>query len=65
MAFKGGVVLGTVNLNISGSASTSIGSGTNTGTNSIGSVTGTSGIVERVGTGNFSLDGVTNSTYTI
>ncbi len=65
MAFKGGVVLGTVNLNISGSASTSIGSGTNTGTNSIGSITGASGIVERVGTGNFSLDGVTNSTYTI
>lgn len=32
---------------------------------SLGSATGTSGIVERVGTGNYSLDGAAGSTYTI
>src|SRR5262249_36860279 len=31
----------------------------------IGNTTGATGIQERVGTGNYSLDGVTNSTYTI
>ena len=39
----------------------------NTGARTItlGNVTGATGIVARVGTGNFSLDGVTNSTYTV
>lgn len=34
-------------------------------TTTIGDVTGASGIIEKVGTGNFLLDGVTNSTYSI
>lgn len=43
-----------------------LGTVSNTGrTINIGNTTGTTGIVEQVGTGNFSLDGVTNSTYTI
>jgi hypothetical protein len=45
---------GTTTINTTGSATTSI-----------GSTTGASGITELVGTGNFSLDGVAGSTYTI
>jgi hypothetical protein len=45
---------GTTTINTTGAATTSI-----------GSVTGASGITLRVGTGNFSLDGVAGSTYSI
>lgn len=45
---------GTTTINTTGAATTSI-----------GSVNGASGITLRVGTGNFSLDGVAGSTYTI
>lgn len=45
---------GTTTINTTGAATTSI-----------GSTTGASGITFLVGTGNYSLDGVTNSTYTV
>ena len=44
---------GTTSINITGAATTSI-----------GNTTGASGIVEQVGTGNFSLDGAASSTFT-
>lgn len=58
---------GVVNLGTDSTANAiNIGTVSNTGrTVSIGDTTGTTGIVARVGTGNFSLDGVTNSTYAI
>ena len=55
----------TINLNNNSSFAVNIGTGTSTGAIAIGSVTGASGITERVGTGNYSLDGVAGSTYTI
>ncbi len=60
---NGGVVnLGTDSTN----NAINIGTVSNTGrTITIGNVTGATGIVERIGTGNFSLDGVAASTYAI
>lgn len=54
-----------INLNANSNFNTNINTGTSTGTVSIGSTSGAAGIVERVGTGNYSLDGVAGSTYTI
>lgn len=54
-----------VNLNASSNFNTNINTGTSTGAVAIGSTTGAASITQRVGTGNFSLDGVGASTYTI
>ncbi len=54
-----------VNLNASSNFATNINTGTSTGIVSIGSTTGAAGITERVGTSNYSLDGVAGSTYSI
>ncbi len=49
-------IVGTANINASGAGAQ---------TTTIGNTTGASAIVQRVGTGNFSLDGAANSTYAI
>jgi hypothetical protein len=54
----------TVDLNNNSNFNTNINTGSS-GTVSIGSTTGAASITQRVGTGNFSLDGVGASTYTI
>ena len=48
-----------------GTQTVNIATGATASTTNIGNVTGASGIVERVGTGNFSLDGAASSTYRI
>ncbi len=53
-----------VNLNSGSNFNTNINTGSS-GAVSIGSTTGTASLTLRVGTGNFSLDGVTASTYSI
>ena len=53
-----------VNLNASSNFNTNINTGTSTGAVGIGSITGAASITQRVGTGNFSLDGIGASTYT-
>ncbi len=54
----------TVSLNASSNFNTNINTGTSTGAIGIGNSAAT-GITANVGTGNFSLDGTTGSTYTI
>ncbi len=53
-----------VSLNVSSNFNTNINTGTSTGAVAIGNSVAT-GITENVGTGNYSLDGTTGSTYTI
>ncbi|MEI6277259.1 MAG: hypothetical protein WCP08_14770, partial [Prolixibacteraceae bacterium] len=53
-----------VNLNASSNFNTNINTGTSTGAITIGNAVST-GITQQVGTGNFSLNGTTGSTYTI
>ena len=48
-----------------GTQTVNIATGAAASTTNIGNVTGASGIVERVGTGNYSLDGAASSTYRI
>ncbi|MDL2342497.1 MAG: tail fiber domain-containing protein [Patescibacteria group bacterium] len=62
------VVIGSTiagNITLQSAATINIGQNAAAQTLNIGNVTGATGIVERVGTGNYSLDGVTNSTYAI
>lgn len=54
-----------VNLNANSNFVTNINTGTSTGNVNIGSINGASSLTQRVGTGNFSLDGVGASNYTI
>lgn len=54
----------TINLNASSNFSTNINTGTSTGAIAIGNSAST-GITENVGTGNYTLNGTTGSTYTI
>jgi|GEM_PF-2329406 len=66
----GGVTIGNATaaqaINIdAGTANLNIGTSNNAKTINIGNTTGATGIVERVGTGNYSLDGVAGSTYAI
>ncbi len=53
-----------INLNASSNFNTNINTGTSTGAIAIGNAAGT-GITQQVGTGNFSLDGTTGSTYIV
>lgn len=65
-----------INLNASSNFATNINTGTSNGavniangttggnTITIGNIVGSTGVVQRVGTGNYSLDGVAGSTYT-
>lgn len=67
-SFQGATInAGAVNIGTDSATNTiDIGTATSTGrTINIGNTTGTTGIVQNVGTGNFVLDGVTNSTYGI
>lgn len=55
----------TINIaNSTGGKTINLGAGAGANVITIGSVTTTSGLVERVGTGNYSLDGAATSTYT-
>ncbi len=54
----------TVNLNVSSNFGININTGTSQGAIAIGNTLST-GITEQVGTGNYSLDGTANSTYTV
>ncbi len=67
--FTGGITsTGTNNISLSGDATgTTLNIGTGAGAKlvSLGSANGASSLVERVGAGNYSLDGVAGSTYSI
>ena len=67
--FTGGITLsGTTAISISADASNTtvnLGSGAGAKLVSLGSSNGASSLTERVGTGNYNLDGVAGSTYTI
>lgn len=62
----GGDALQTLNIGAgTGGKTINIGNGAAANSITIGSTNTTSGITQRIGTGNFSLDGVAGSTYTI
>ncbi len=56
---------GALTLDSGTTGAVNLGTNANAKTITIGNVTGATGIVQRVGTGNFSLDGVGGSTYSI
>lgn len=57
--------LGTVNMNVSGTAATNIGTGTNTGTVTIGNTVGTQATHVLAGSGNLFLDGAVGTNIDI
>lgn len=56
---------GTFDINTSGSTAINIGTGTYTGTITLGNTSGAGALNLRAGSGNFTLDGVAGTTYTV